>query len=388
MSVKRTSASSDSQQEVARVLDPFSVKESAVFVAEQLDRLRRQPLSGLDLLMRRLKDPQPAIEALLVPSLRAVMSSQPKTAWTDSKLFEATVGLATSLAESDLRPPAEQVQPASFAFTMSLADPSVVLFRPWNAAADLAVRLVEPELRKSRTHTRVGWLAAALTLGSDAVRAFEEIVAVGGFDLLASEAISKPESMPLVLTDGKSIARLRVFPSRGSAEEWIERVQAEPLNFEEQFVGRQVRSDFTGIRSELQKLIGSTPQSYDAQRNALLGVGKLMQAEAAGVLQPLLNEHVKTLPQHTYEEKKSVAKWLNAELRQLGLALRCPKTTKPAFLVAHPGGQPGFGRFHLEVSGPDGKPHRTVTSAALPVLELMPDPVVPGSSLDLSTPER
>ena len=51
----------------------------------------------------------------------------------------------------------------------------------------------------------------------------------------------------------------------------------------------------------------------------------------------------------------ALAKWVNAELRKLGLALVCPKTRRPAILLADPGGVPGVGRFQFQSETPEGR---------------------------------
>lgn len=94
----------------------------------------------------------------------------------------------------------------------------------------------------------------------------------------------------------------------------------------------------------------------------------------ADELTPRMNKHLQQMPQDTYEEKQSLASWVNSELRHLNLAIRCPKTGKPATLVADiRGGEDQSSRFRLDVRGDDGRHQRTLTSNTLPVLELMED---------------
>jgi hypothetical protein len=93
--------------------------------------------------------------------------------------------------------------------------------------------------------------------------------------------------------------------------------------------------------------------------------------DTAARLQPHLNAYVKVLPQATYEEKHTVAKWINAELRPRGMALKCPNTDVASLVQAESGDYPEVGRFqffHLE----GGKQVRTASRTTLPDLELMP----------------
>jgi len=137
-----------------------------------------------------------------------------------------------------------------------------------------------------------------------------------------------------------------------------------------------------GAREAVRAFAATLPSDYLQQKQALVTLYAGVRSEIAAYLGPALNAHCSTLPQQTYDEKRALAKWVNAELRQFGLAIKCPKTGQSAYLVAHPGGRPGIGRFHLEVAGPDGSPQRTLTSAVLPELALIPEttPVKAGTT--------
>lgn len=128
-----------------------------------------------------------------------------------------------------------------------------------------------------------------------------------------------------------------------------------------------------GLASALKGLRGG---DYANQRALLVRISDATRAAIAKAFGPILTERAKAFPQQDYEDKKALARFINSELRRFGLAIKCPKTGMPAFLVAHPGGQPGIGRFHLEVTD-SGKPRRTVTSSEFPEsLSLMPDQVL------------
>lgn len=115
------------------------------------------------------------------------------------------------------------------------------------------------------------------------------------------------------------------------------------------------------------------PRDFAIRREALRSLHAASRAAIAKAFEPVLNEHATTMPQATYDEKRALAKWVNAELRELGLAIRCPKTGQPALLRGHPGGTPGVGRFHLEITDSNGIQRRTVTSVTLPRLSLLVD---------------
>ena len=105
----------------------------------------------------------------------------------------------------------------------------------------------------------------------------------------------------------------------------------------------------------------------------------------AAELEPALRARAKAMPQATLADKRALARWVNAELRRFGLAIRCPKTSRPSGMVADRGDDPGRGRFQLYSEGPDGKQQRTFSSVELPPLELVP--ALPAEAAESLGPE-
>ncbi len=127
------------------------------------------------------------------------------------------------------------------------------------------------------------------------------------------------------------------------------------------------------VQSDEPFSFGDLPASYADAYTLILEKSQQFRAQVASVLAPRLNAHLKTLPQDNYADKQALATWVNNELRQLGLAIRCPKTGKPATLVADSRGQGEYARFRLDVRGDDGRHLRTMTSTTLPEFELIED---------------
>jgi hypothetical protein len=77
------------------------------------------------------------------------------------------------------------------------------------------------------------------------------------------------------------------------------------------------------------------------------------------------------MPKETVLEKQSLARWVNAQMAWLGLALKCPKTGGVSTLQADTGNDPRVGRFqfyHYQGS----KKKITVSKGTLPELEVVP----------------
>lgn len=95
-------------------------------------------------------------------------------------------------------------------------------------------------------------------------------------------------------------------------------------------------------------LAATEPTEYPAFFDHLLALAVAVREELAARLSPKLSAQVRTMPHETYAEKQELAKWVNGQLRQLGLAVRCPKTGRPAILLADHGPDPQKGRFQVQ----------------------------------------
>ena len=128
-----------------------------------------------------------------------------------------------------------------------------------------------------------------------------------------------------------------------------------------------------GVGTKIDALLAviSTESSYLDQASRFAELNHRFKQQVASRLQPKLNAHVQEMPRETYEDKKAIGDWVNAELEKFGLALRCPKTGLPAQLKGDPGNWPKIGRFQFQVVTGTGRPKRTVSTDTLPVLELI-----------------
>lgn len=122
-------------------------------------------------------------------------------------------------------------------------------------------------------------------------------------------------------------------------------------------------------RRVLELLAATEPTEYPAFFDHLLALAVAVREELAARLSSRLAAQVRAMPHETYAEKQELAKWVNGQLRQLGLAVRCPKTGRPAILLADHGPDPEKGRFQVQTVH-DRK--RTLSSVGLPEFIPMP----------------
>ncbi len=129
-------------------------------------------------------------------------------------------------------------------------------------------------------------------------------------------------------------------------------------------------------QSRVAETVRGLPEGYADARVMAMALRQELVAALAAAVQPRLNAHLRSMPHETYGEKQALATWVNHELHnELGLAIRCPRTGRPAILIADTrDGKDVQGRFRLEVHDERGRKARTYTASALPDLELMADP--------------
>ena len=92
-------------------------------------------------------------------------------------------------------------------------------------------------------------------------------------------------------------------------------------------------------------------------------------------LEPAFNQTLSSMPQETLANKQDICRFANQELRNLGLAIRCPRTGQPASLHADRGNNHKAGVFQIELLGSESARRKTKHSSKLFPFELMSRPV-------------
>lgn len=129
------------------------------------------------------------------------------------------------------------------------------------------------------------------------------------------------------------------------------------------------------LRSAVRSALRGRAEQGVAAIEAAQRLRRTFHAELAAALEPRLNTHLQSLPQHSCDDKRRIATWTNGALRELGLAIRCPVTGRAARLLAdYRDDGSRESRFRLEVSGPDGRKKRSYTGTTLPHLSLRESP--------------
>jgi hypothetical protein len=126
------------------------------------------------------------------------------------------------------------------------------------------------------------------------------------------------------------------------------------------------------FRSEWDEGFGWLPPEFGKRYEAIKEKSRRFAHEKASRLQHDLNLEARSMPHETYADKQALAAWVNEHLHGIGLALKCPKTGRPALLVADVKDKKGdISRFRFEITDERGRKKRTYTSRTLPELELI-----------------
>jgi hypothetical protein len=130
-------------------------------------------------------------------------------------------------------------------------------------------------------------------------------------------------------------------------------------------------------RSKFRELLSTIPNEYPAAGVVGSEISDAFLSELAAALQPRLNTYILTLPQDSLEDKQNTATWINRELREKKLSIRCPRSQAPGILLADTkdGEHSDDTRFRLRTHDKDGRRLATCTWRSLPELELMPAPL-------------
>ena len=123
------------------------------------------------------------------------------------------------------------------------------------------------------------------------------------------------------------------------------------------------------------ELFSEPSDDFATQQTHSLHVRQALFTAMGEALQSSLNDHLSRQPQSGIDDRRALAAEVNRCLRSLSLAVKCPRTGRPAILVVDTvdGDHPDVSRFRLQITDDQGRRRRTLTSLELPLpLSLMP----------------
>jgi hypothetical protein len=125
-------------------------------------------------------------------------------------------------------------------------------------------------------------------------------------------------------------------------------------------------------QAALKSLMADLPERYADRYAAIQNIRHAFHREMALVLQPVLNEHIPGRPQDSAKERQELAAWINEQLRNIGLAVKCGKTGRPASIVvdSQDRAHSDITRFRFSTRSENGKYSHTSTAQNLGELEL------------------
>jgi len=135
----------------------------------------------------------------------------------------------------------------------------------------------------------------------------------------------------------------------------------------------QIESNQARLRAVVREFLRESPADYAGMKTRVDALTTMVREEAAAAIREPLNLYAAGLPHGTYTEKKVLANWVNAEMRRMGLALRCPKSGQPSIIQATIGHNPEAGKFRLDYIDAEGRHRNQTASVQLPQLNPMPD---------------
>lgn len=118
------------------------------------------------------------------------------------------------------------------------------------------------------------------------------------------------------------------------------------------------------------ELFSVAGDNYDTDLAHCRRASALFHQLLAESLSPSFNRHIAESHASSLQEKKSLARQTNSQLRDLDLVIVCPKTRQASLLQAVAERDPERGRFQLRLVAGEQRRRRTVTTSVLPELSL------------------
>ncbi|MBX3316409.1 MAG: hypothetical protein KF902_06040 [Phycisphaeraceae bacterium] len=127
------------------------------------------------------------------------------------------------------------------------------------------------------------------------------------------------------------------------------------------------------LRSHIRAALSSPGRDYAITASMCHAIQAGVKQEFAAALAEPLNAELARMPTGTYEQKKDMAAFVNAQARPFGLAVKCPRSGSPGILQANTGNNPAVGRFRIEVLDELGHRRHHTSAVELPTIELTVD---------------
>ena len=133
----------------------------------------------------------------------------------------------------------------------------------------------------------------------------------------------------------------------------------------------------------INQLFSNLPTDFEARKSAIFRIQDEIHQAMATAIESSFNEYLSHEPRNSVEERKDFAAMINATLRKMSLAIKCPRSGRAATLIVdtQDADHPDISRFRLQVKDPNGKWRRTTTFTDLP-LPLTFIPVLERSELE------
>lgn len=129
------------------------------------------------------------------------------------------------------------------------------------------------------------------------------------------------------------------------------------------------------LRRAIQEGLARATVDLESATRELSSVQHEFRTMMAEHLTPIVNRFIATHRQGTVEEKRELANAINRSLKELGLALRCPRTGLPSLLTTvDRANENAESRYFYDARVPDsGRKRRTFSTMRLETVDLMPD---------------
>lgn len=130
--------------------------------------------------------------------------------------------------------------------------------------------------------------------------------------------------------------------------------------------------DIEQLATALSAVFSNMPEEYAQTVDILRYVRHRFHDELARVIEPRLNQELSGMSLETEAEKRTVATWVNSQLRLLGLTIECPTTKMPGILIVdHASDAKRTARFRIQVRREGGATRKSMATSKAPHLRII-----------------
>lgn len=123
-------------------------------------------------------------------------------------------------------------------------------------------------------------------------------------------------------------------------------------------------------QAAVRSILAEIPADYGRAKALVASLRRALDSEAAIAISESFNREVQKRPRQSMEEKRALVRWVNSELKGIGLCLRNPDGQAAILVADYRDDDKTESRLRLQTANTAGSPKRLSLPSELPSLQL------------------